>query len=46
MKTPITYWGGKQQLTAKILSLMPPHERYNEPFFGGGAIFLQNNPLK
>ncbi|MDR3226525.1 MAG: DNA adenine methylase [Prevotellaceae bacterium] len=42
----MTYWGGKQQLTGKILSLMPPHERYNEPFFGGGAIFFAKQPAE
>jgi DNA adenine methylase len=46
MKTPVTYWGGKQQLTPKILSLIPPHERYNEPFFGGGAIFFAKQPAE
>lgn len=44
MKTPITYWGGKQQLTKKILSLMPDHKQYDEPFFGGGAIFFAKRP--
>ncbi|MBV5334325.1 MAG: DNA adenine methylase [Sulfuricurvum sp.] len=44
MKTPITYWGGKQQLVDKILPLIPPHRQYNEPFFGGGAIFFAKNP--
>jgi len=40
MKTPITYWGGKQQLAKTILKLIPDHKQYNEPFFGGGAIFF------
>lgn len=44
MKTPITYWGGKQQLTNRILSLIPVHKQYNEPFFGGGAIFFAKKP--
>ena len=44
MKTPITYWGGKQQLTKTILSLIPDHRRYDEPFFGGGAIFFAKKP--
>jgi DNA adenine methylase len=44
MKTPITYWGGKQQLADKILSLIPQHRQYNEPFFGGGAIFFAKQP--
>jgi DNA adenine methylase len=44
MKTPITYWGGKQQLVSKILPLIPDHKQYNEPFFGGGAIFFAKQP--
>ena len=40
LKTPISYYGGKQQLSSVILSLLPPHKAYNEPFFGGGAIFF------
>lgn len=40
MKTPITYYGGKQLITAEILPLIPPHKVYIEPFFGGGAIFF------
>jgi DNA adenine methylase len=44
MKTPITYWGGKQQLTNRILPLIPEHKQYDEPFFGGGAIFFAKKP--
>lgn len=40
MKTCIKYWGGKQQLVPKLLKLIPPHRVYNEPFFGGGALFF------
>ena len=40
MKTPITYWGGKQQLLPKILPLIPLHRQYCEPFFGGGALYF------
>lgn len=40
MKTPITYYGGKQQLTNEILAMMPQHRIYVEPFFGGGAVFF------
>lgn len=40
MKTPITYWGGKQSLVASIIPIIPPHTTYCEPFFGGGAIFF------
>lgn len=40
MKTCIKYWGGKQQLTPKLLAAIPEHLTYNEPFFGGGALFF------
>jgi DNA adenine methylase len=46
MKTPISYYGGKQQLTPTILPLIPFHHCYNEPFFGGGAIFFAKEPSK
>ncbi len=41
MKTPITYYGGKQKLAKTILKLIPAHKLYAEPFFGGGAIFFE-----
>lgn len=44
MKTPITYYGGKQQLADVILSMMPRHRIYCEPFFGGGAVFFAKGP--
>jgi DNA adenine methylase len=44
MRTPITYWGGKQKLAPVILPLIPDHITYCEPFFGGGAIFFQKKP--
>jgi DNA adenine methylase len=40
MKTPISYYGGKQNLAAKILELIPPHTLYCEPFVGGAAVFF------
>lgn len=40
MKTPITYYGGKQTLVSRLLPLIPPHRLYCEPFFGGGALFF------
>lgn len=44
MKTPITYYGGKQRLSATIIELMPEHSTYVEPFIGGGAIFWAKKP--
>lgn len=46
MKTPIKYWGGKQQLAEKIIALMPHHHCYVEPFFGGGAVFFRKGVSK
>lgn len=44
MKTPITYYGGKQTLVKRLLALMPAHDLYCEPFFGGGALFFAKPP--
>ncbi len=40
MKTPITYYGGKQALLKYLFPLIPKHRIYCEPFFGGGALFF------
>ncbi|MGN6604071.1 MAG: DNA adenine methylase [Ginsengibacter sp.] len=40
MKTPISYYGGKQKLVSTILPMIPAHKMYVEPFVGGGAIFF------
>ena len=37
---PIKWHGGKYYLADWIISLMPPHLHYVEPFFGGGAVLL------
>ena len=39
MKTPTSYYGGKQNLVTTIVPLMPNHTTYTETFVGGGAIF-------
>lgn len=44
LKTPISYYGGKQKLVAKILPLIPEHTLYAEPFVGGGAVFFSKPP--
>lgn len=46
MKTPITYWGGKQLLAALIIKNLPEHTTYCEPFLGGGAVFWAKEPSK
>lgn len=40
MRTPLTYFGGKQKLAAQIVSFMPPHRIYLEPFAGGAAVLF------
>jgi DNA adenine methylase len=40
LKTPITYYGGKQTMLKYLLDLIPQHRLYCEPFFGGGALFF------
>lgn len=44
LKTPITYYGGKQNLISTILPLFPKHQTYIEPFVGGGAVFWAKRP--
>ncbi|TDX00518.1 DNA adenine methylase [Dinghuibacter silviterrae] len=46
MKTPLTFYGGKQTLASLIISLIPDHILYGEPFTGGGAAFFHKPPSK
>lgn len=46
IKTPITYYGGKQKMLKEILPIIPEHRIYVEPFFGGGAVFWAKEPSK
>jgi DNA adenine methylase len=46
MKTPISYYGGKQTLAKIILRLMPEHRLYCEPFLGGAAVLFAKEPSK
>lgn len=43
MKPPLTYYGGKQKLSKQIVSMIPDHQIYCEPFFGGGAVFFEKH---
>ena len=44
LKTPVSYYGGKQKLVTTIVPLIPKHVMYCEPFIGGGAIFFSKEP--
>ena len=44
MKTPISYYGGKQTLLKHILPLIPQHKLYTEAFCGGCAVLFAKEP--
>ncbi len=44
LTTPISYYGGKQNLVSTIIPLFPDHQTYVEPFVGGGAVFWVKHP--
>lgn len=46
LKTPISYYGGKQAMLKHILPIIPKHNIYIEPFFGGGAVFWAKERVK
>lgn len=45
-KPIIKYPGSKWRLADWIISLMPPHKSYLEPFFGSGAVFFKKPPSR
>lgn len=44
MKTPISYYGGKQTMLKHILPLIPKHTIYTEAFCGGCAVMFAKRP--
>ncbi len=44
LKTPISYYGGKQTLLPHILPLIPKHVVYTEAFCGGCAVLFAKEP--
>ncbi len=44
LRTPISYYGGKQKLVKKIVEVMPAHQMYVEPFLGGAAVYFGKPP--
>lgn len=46
-KRPVLkYPGSKWKMADWIISLMPPHKSYLEPFFGSGAVFFRKPPSR
>lgn len=43
MDAPFSWMGGKSELAAKIVAMMPRHQIYVEPYFGSGAVFFKKN---
>lgn len=46
LRTPVTYYGGKQKMVRHILPIIPDHNLYCEPFCGGAAIFFAKQDAK
>lgn len=46
MKPPFAYYGGKGRLADWIVSLLPPHRVYVEPFAGSLAVLLSKQPAE
>lgn len=44
MKRVLKYPGSKWNLAPKLLTLIPKHHTYLEPFFGSGALFFSKAP--
>lgn len=44
--TPFRWYGGKGHHAPKIVSLLPEHAYYCEPFFGAGSVFFRKRPCE
>lgn len=44
MTGPLSYIGGKNRLAKHIISLLPEHTTYVEPFAGGAQVFFHKEP--
>lgn len=45
-KQPFAWYGGKQNLVADLLPIIPPHVQYVEVFSGGASVFWNKHPSK
>lgn len=46
VRPPFAYYGGKQRLAGAIVSMLPPHTHYVEPFAGGLSVLLAKTPAR
>lgn len=46
LRPPLTYYGGKQTLAPWIISMIPEHVLYGEPFCGGAAVLFHKEPSR
>lgn len=46
LMSPLRYPGGKAKIAPWIVSQLPPHDVYIEPFFGGGSVLFAKPPAR